>query len=113
MAKKCDRENLRKWAIAIQIDAQRETPPDEYRSIYSRKWFGFGGYEELGVNRAGYCVGYHLAITALGKYSAGELILLNGAEIEPIVRDILSTMAQDPENDILNNQGFTAMKRAQ
>jgi len=91
LADKCGRPHIRTWAEKFLADVELGGTEDEQEQMY-KKWFGLIGFEQLGANRAGYCLGYHVVLAAFDKHSVEQLMAMGRLDAEPLMRRTLTLM---------------------
>jgi hypothetical protein len=84
LASKCTSLNVALWAKEFIQDSQTTSENDLWEKY--GKWFFTNQWQTLGVPRAGYCLGYHVVLSALTEYSLNDLIRMSRSKVYPLVK---------------------------
>ncbi len=79
------------WAAMFLQDAKDTS--DAGLAAGNAKWFLMRGWQNLGVPRAGYCLGYHVVLHAMRNHSLTELINMKPVEAFALAKKALQDMA--------------------
>lgn len=90
LALQCKSSNMVLWATEFAKDNQTANQNDLLEKY--GKWFFTNRSPELGVPRAGYCLGYHLVLGALTEYSFNDLIKMNRFEAYTLIKKNLEKL---------------------
>ena len=87
----CNSSHVTSWALDYLNDS-KVTDEAEIESNYS-KWFLMNDWKDLGVPRAGYCLGYYVILNAMQEHSFDELLLMKRKDAHVIIKKILMDIA--------------------
>lgn len=87
----CTSTNVKKWASEYLNDL-KITDSRKLDNSYS-KWFNLS--PKLKVSRAGYCLGYHVALMSSRDYSIYDLLRLSPRKVKEIVESILTEISSN------------------
>lgn len=91
LAQKCTPENLTVWAKAYLQDSKGSDA--ELEAAYP-KWFLMSeGLAQFGTDRAGYCLGYNVVLSALREKSMHEVLKMNRGTAYSFIKDTLAAYA--------------------
>jgi predicted Zn-dependent protease DUF2268 len=92
LASRCTSSQVEAWASQFVKDSKVTS---ELWNKYG-KWFFTNQWQALGVPRAGYCLGYHIALKALEDHSFNELIHMNRSQTDILIKKELHEIAEKP-----------------